>query len=94
MVFRLLKKNLDITNELSKEVLESSSKINFTFNNDDLKSNQFEFYIKKLPKDKFDAVIFALAHKDFLKWDNSKWDSLSKNQKSIIFDLKVIVPRS
>ena len=33
------------------------SKINFTFNNDDLKSNQFEFYIKKLPKDKFDAVI-------------------------------------
>ena len=45
-----------------------------------------------LNKIKFDAVIVALSHKEFKKFDASKWLSLIKNN-GIIYDLKNIVPK-
>ena len=49
--------------------------------------------LNKLPlKEKFDAIILAVAHKFFENLSINTWRNLQKND-SIIFDLKDIVPR-
>ena len=49
--------------------------------------------LNKLPlKEKFDAIILAVAHKFFENLSIKTWKNLQKSD-SIIFDLKGIVPR-
>ena len=51
-----------------------------------------EYKIKLVNKiDKYDAIILAVAHDSFLKLD---FDSLKKGEKSIIFDIKSILPKN
>ena len=41
-----------------------------------------------LPKEKFDAIVLTVSHNEFLKIDFSK----IKNEKSIVYDVKNILP--
>ena len=41
---------------------------------------------------KFDLIIVAIAHNQYLLWERDKWESLL-NDNGVIFDLKGIVPR-
>ena len=60
--------------------------------NDPLIPKEEHIISSLLPEEKYDAVFLALAHKEFLLWDKSKWKSLLKDNSSLIFDLKGIVP--
>jgi UDP-N-acetyl-D-galactosamine dehydrogenase len=52
----------------------------------------YEYNIKLVNKiDKYDAIILAVAHDSFLKID---FDNLKKGEKSIIFDIKSILPKN
>jgi UDP-N-acetyl-D-galactosamine dehydrogenase len=51
-----------------------------------------EYKIKLVNKiEKYDAIILAVAHESFLKLD---FESLKKGEKSIIFDIKSILPKN
>ena len=60
--------------------------------NDPLIPKEEHIISSLLPEKKYDAVFLALAHKEFLLWDKSKWKSLLKDDSSLIFDLKGVVP--
>jgi UDP-N-acetyl-D-galactosamine dehydrogenase len=53
----------------------------------------FEEYKIKLVSEieKYDAIILAVAHDSFLKLD---FENLKKDEQSIIFDIKSILPKN
>jgi UDP-N-acetyl-D-galactosamine dehydrogenase len=46
--------------------------------------------IRTLPKEKFDAIVLTVSHEEFLKIDFSQ----IKNEKSVVYDVKNILPKS
>ena len=50
-------------------------------------------FIEDLNNNRFDAVILAVAHDQFMKLETNDWNNLL-NKDGIFFDLKGIIPRS
>tara|TARA_B100000886_G_C20402570_1_gene483276 strand:+ start:432 stop:1709 length:1278 start_codon:yes stop_codon:yes gene_type:complete len=62
-------------------------------NLNELKKVDPNLKIKKL-KDKFDILIIAVAHKEFLKVKYNQVKNLLKNKDSVLFDIKSILDKS
>ena len=56
----------------------------------ELKNEYGLISLRKLPKDKFDAVVLAVAHKSFLEIDFS----IIMKPKCVLYDVKNVLPKS
>ena len=54
-----------------------------------------EIKINQYPQNKigYGIVICAVAHEDYFNWSKEDWLNLKKNQHSILFDVKNVIPR-